>query len=238
MPFSKASNRLFYSLGRWSVGSGGVKYTFRNGHSVTGHGSLSNGGSVGVRYTIPIGRKRRSVEDAPKLHVTEKEGTKDPLFDPSRQLPLYDDGDQATRTELDQPQQLPVIPASKSTDDTAEKSQEQSDKCNECLDVQPFDFNDKSAENKTLASNQFVMVVKLIEENLSAMKMNAKIRFEVVEVVKSPVESVQPGETFTISAELAKCPCLTSFDPGHYIVTGSMNEKNQLVLSNTLMEFE
>ena len=110
--------------------------------------------------------------------------------------------------------------------------------CDECIDVQPFKINDQAVENKTVENNDFVMVVKYIEENISALKLQAKIRFEVFDVVKSPVDSVKEGEVFTINAEMAKCPCLSILDPGYYVVTGSVNAEGQLVLSNVLMEFE
>lgn len=112
------------------------------------------------------------------------------------------------------------------------------DNCEDCLEIEPFNINDKRIENKTIESNQFVMVVKFIEENMSAVKLDAKIKFEVVEIVKSPLENVKQGETFTIKAQMASCPCLTSLNPGYYVVTGSIDANNQLVLSNVLMEFE
>ena len=115
---------------------------------------------------------------------------------------------------------------------------QEEDDCNQCLEIKPFKVNDEDVENKTLANNDFVMVVKLIEENMSAVKFDARIKLEVIEVVKSPIDSVTPGQTFTIKAQMATCPCLTSLDPGSYVVTGTMNDKNQLVLSNVLMEFE
>ena len=112
------------------------------------------------------------------------------------------------------------------------------DDCSQCLEIQPFNASDQNVENTTLASNDFVMVVKLIEENLSALKLDAKIKFEVIEVVKSPTENFTPGQTFTIKAQMATCPCLATLDPGFYVVTGRANDENQLVLSNVLMEFE
>ena len=135
-------------------------------------------------------------------------------------------------------EEVSALPSVKILDEMEAENQEKDDNCDDCLDVQPFNVNDQEIENKTLANNDFVMVVKLIEENMSVLKLNAKVKFEVTEVVKSPVKSIEPGQTFTIKAEMAKCPCLTSLDPGLYVVTGSMNEENQLILSNVLMEFE
>ena len=112
------------------------------------------------------------------------------------------------------------------------------DDCNQCLEIQPFCARSQKVEKKTLASNDFVMVVKLIEENLSAVKLREKMKFKVIEVVKSPTDNVTSGQTFTIKAQMATCPCLATLDPGFYVVTGQANDKNQLVLSNVLMEFE
>lgn len=112
------------------------------------------------------------------------------------------------------------------------------DNCEDCLEIRPFKASDQGIENKTISSNDFVLVVEFIEENISAIKMNAKIKFNVTQVMKSPLENVKPGDSFTIRADLATCSCLTSLKPGYYVVTGSVDEKNQLVLSNVLMEFE
>ena len=216
-----------YFSGQWSFSNGGITYTFDNGHSITGHGSLSNGGSIGLKYTIPFGRKRRSAED-------EKLGT-------------------ILRHDTEMPQSLTPKPLSFNNDKQTENGEEEAsddlsssdngmiqdtDDCNQCLEVQPFNTSDQNVENKTLASNDFVMVVKLIEENLSALKLDAKIKFEVIEIVKSPTDNVTSGQTFTIKAQLATCPCLATLDPGFYVVTGQTNDENQLVLSNVLMEFE
>ena len=112
------------------------------------------------------------------------------------------------------------------------------DNCEDCLEIKPFNVSDHSIENKTISSNDFVLVVKFIEESISAVKMNAKIKFEVTQVIKSPLQNVKSGDSFTIRADLAKCSCLTSLDPGYFVVTGSVDEKNRLILSNVLMEFE
>ena len=112
------------------------------------------------------------------------------------------------------------------------------DDCRQCLEIQPFNASDQNVENTTLASNDFVMVVKLIEENLSALKLDARIKFEVIEIVKSPTDNVTSGQIFTIKAEMATCPCLATLGPGFYVVTGQTNDENQLVLSKVLMEFE
>ena len=230
-------SQYFILSGRWGLSNGGVTYTFRNGHSVTGHGSLSNGGSFGIKYTIPLGRKRRSTEDEAEVKVEKTEDIKPSL--PLIPKPISFKNDNKTEEKEQQHhEEVSALASVKILDETETKNQEKDDDCDDCLDVQPFNVNDQEIENKTLANNDFVMVVKLIEENTSVLKLNAKVKFEVTEVVKSPVESIEPGQTFTIKAEMAKCPCLTSLDPGFYVVTGSMNDENQLILSNVLMEFE
>ena len=222
---------LYLCAGRWSISNGGVTYKFRNGASVTGHGSFKNGGSVGVKVTIPFGRKRRSVADetdvdTKKLIPAEEVTAIPPVF--------YVDDKKKAKLEEKQPD---VVKSDESLV-ALRQSQNREDNCDECLDIQPFKINDRAVENKTIENNDFVMVVKYIEENISALKLQAKIKFEVFDVVKSPVDSVKEGETFTINAEMAKCPCLSILDPGYYVVTGSVNAEGQLVLSNVLMEFE
>ena len=123
--------------------------------------------------------------------------------------------------------------------DTSNDDQpDRNDNCEDCLEIKPFNVSDHSIVNKTTASNDFVLVVKFIEENISAVKMNAKIKFEVTQVVKNPLVNVKSGDSFTMRADLAKCSCLTSLDPGYYVVTGSVDGNNRLILSNVLMEFE
>eukprot|EP00112_Aurelia_sp_Birch-Aquarium-sp1_P026816 Seg9743.1 transcript_id=Seg9743.1/GoldUCD/mRNA.D3Y31 product="hypothetical protein" protein_id=Seg9743.1/GoldUCD/D3Y31 len=89
-----------------------------------------------------------------------------------------------------------------------------------------------------IANNAFFLVVKFMNEKMPSLKMNATIEFTVTEVIKSPLKDVKKGYAFAIIAEKAKCPCLTSLDPGYYAVTGSVNDKSQLVISNVLMKFE
>ena len=225
------ANALFTILGRWSLSNGGVTYKFKNGHSVTGYGSLSNGGSVGVKYTIPFGRKRRSFDDELKLGAIVKNET-DTLVSMNPKPLSFKDEMESRKDEQEAPEESSILK------DVIELENQDEDKCNKCLEIKSFKVNDKDVENKTLTSNDFVMVVKLIEENMSAVKFDARIKFEVIEIVKSPIDSVASGQTFTIKAQMATCPCLTSLDPGFYVVTGTMNEENQLVLSNVLMEFE
>ncbi|XP_065069043.1 uncharacterized protein LOC135694295 [Rhopilema esculentum] len=110
--------------------------------------------------------------------------------------------------------------------------------CDKCLEIQPLKVDDKIAENKTLEDNDFVMVVKHIDTNLSVFKLLSIMKFEVVDVLKSPIEKVSKGNQFTIRAEMADCPCLSILDPGYYVVTGVIDEKGRLTLSNVLMEFE
>ena len=258
MPYVK----IFILQGPWSVSNGGVTYTFRNGHSLTGYGSLSNGGSIGakyripfrngqtltgygstanggsfgIRYTIPLGRKRRSAGDEPKQDISNGKEIETDLSTPK---PLHaTDEDPDRQDKLTDQTKLTAIPDSLLLKESADKKSDEVDKCEDCLDIQPFNIKDAKVENTTIANNDFVMVVKLIDENVSLLKLDAKIKFEVVEVVKSPVQTITAGQTFTIQAEMSECPCLTSFDEGYYVVIGSMNKKNQLILSNTLMEFE
>ena len=180
-----------------------------------------------MKYTIPFGRKRRSVEDK-KLDgfVAADSGMPMP-FNPK---PLFFKNEkQAENDKIETSDDL----SSPENDMIQER-----DDCRQCLEIQPFNASDQNVENTTLASNDFVMVVKLIEENLSALKLDAKIKFEVIEVVKSPTDNATSGQTFTIKAQMAACPCLATLDPGFYVVTGQTNDENQLVLSNVLMEFE
>ena len=221
------SYRTFSSSGRWSLSNGGVTYKFRNGHSVTGYGSFKNGGSIGIKYTIPIGRKRRSVEDEKLAAIVRDDSAMPKTLTPK---PLFFENEKRFESDEEEASNEMVLPDNGINQDK--------DDCSQCLEVQPFNVSDKNVENKTLASNDFVMVVKLIEENMSAMKFDAKIKFEVIEVVKSPTDNVTSGQTFTIKAQLATCPCLATLDPGFYVVTGQTNDENQLVLSNVLMEFE
>ena len=225
--FYRNLNQSVYFSGRWSLSNGGVTYTFKNGHSITGHGSLSNGGSIGLKYTIPLGRKRRSVEDE-KLGAISRDDTEMPKSLTPKPLSFNNDKQTGNGEE-------------EASDDLSSSDNgivQDTDDCSKCLEIQPLNASDQNVENKTLASNDFVMVVKLIEENLSALKLDAKIKFEVIEVVKSPTDNVTSGQTFTIKAQLATCPCLATLDPGFYVVTGQTNDENQLVLSNVLMEFE
>ena len=112
------------------------------------------------------------------------------------------------------------------------------DTCNKCLEIQALKVDDKIAANKTLEDNDFVMVVKHVDTNISVFKLLSIMKFEVVDVLKSPIEKVSKGSQFTIRAEMADCPCLSTLDPGYYVVTGVMDEKGRLTLSNVLMEFE
>jgi len=215
------------SGGRWSFSNGGLTYKFKNGHSVTGYGSFKNGGSIGLKYTIPIGRKRRSVEDEKLGDIEDYDSGRSMPFNPK---PLFfKTQKQAENDKIE------------TSDDLSPPENgmiQEGDDCSQCLEIQPFNTSDQNVENTTLASNDFVMVVKLIEENLSALKLDAKLKFEVIEVVKSPTDNVTSGQTFTIKAQMATCPCLATLDPGFYVVTGQTNDENQLVLSNVLMEFE
>ena len=93
-------------------------------------------------------------------------------------------------------------------------------------------------QKKTLEEKDFVMVAKYIEANVSLLKLLSVMSFEVVDVLKSPIEKITNGSKFTIRAKLAKCPCLSNLDPGYYVVTGFMNKQGRLTLSNVLMEFE
>jgi len=215
------------SGGRWSLSNGGVTYKFKNGHSVTGYGSFKNGGSIGLKYTIPIGRKRRSVEDE-KLGGFETYDSGMPM--PFNPKPLFFKNQKQVENDK--------IKASDDLSPPENGMIQERDDCSQCLEIQPFNTSDQNVENTTLASNDFVMVVKLIEENLSALKLDAKIKFEVIEVIKSSTDNVTSGQTFTIKAQMATCPCLATLDPGFYVVTGQTNDENQLVLSNVLMEFE
>ena len=185
---------------------------------------------MGVKVSIPLGRKRRAIdgnveptkEMAPRPEPTQSPSQSDIINNSNADEAMGEDQfkipDVEDMTPPDQPKN--------------------DDNCEDCLEIEPFNINDKTIENKTIESNQFVMVVKFIEENMSAVKLDAKIKFEVIEVVKSPLENVKQGETFTIKAQMASCPCLTSLNPGYYVVTGSIDANNQLVLSNVLMEFE
>ncbi len=203
--------QIIFIGGRWSIGRGGVTYTFRNGISVTGHGDFN---SAGVRVSIPIGRKRRAVED--QLQVPQG-------------VPLSGGDD------LEDANYLPAA----ATTTTQHKTEATRDKCAECVEIKSIKPEEEGAvKNATLANNDFVMIVRFIDENKSADKMEAKIKFEVTQVVKSPLDTVKVGEKFTINAKLATCPCLTSLDPGHYVVTGSMDSEKRLVLSSVLLEFE
>ncbi|XP_065071326.1 uncharacterized protein LOC135696000 [Rhopilema esculentum] len=215
------------SGGRWSLSRGGVTYTFRNGATVTGHGGFN---SIGVRVSIPFGRKRRSVMDGTELDAKRATAEQKATIPPVMEV------DNEKKAKLEEKQ--PKIDNNDKTLSAVRQSQNRKDNCDECIEVQPFNINDQAIENKTVENNDFVMVVKYIEENTSALKLQAKIKFEVFDVVKSPVDSVKEGETFTIKAEMAKCPCLSILDPGYYVVTGSVNAEGQLVLSNVLMEFE
>ena len=226
---------MFAFTGGWSLSNGGVTYTFKNGHSVTGSGSLSKGGSVSISYKIPLGRKRRSVEDPEMLKALMKSNLE--TSTPSSPKPLsFKSEKQIEQEDEEAPEELPTSQNGMALEDQEED--QDNDNCDDCLEVQQLKVNDYKVENKTLASNDFVMVVKLIEENMSAAKFAARIKFKVMEIVKSPIDSVTAGQTFTIKAKLAACPCLSLLDPGLYVVTGLMNEENKLVLSNVLMEFE
>eukprot|EP00795_Rhopilema_esculentum_P004295 gene4295-20495_t len=108
--------------------------------------------------------------------------------------------------------------------------------CDKCLEIQPLKVDDKIVENKTLEDNDFVMVVKHIDTNLSVFKLLSIMKFEVVDVLKSPIEKVSKGSQFTIRAEMADCPCLSILDLGYYVVTGVIDEKGRLTLSNVFME--
>ncbi len=184
---------------------------------MTGYGSLKPK-QVGVKVTIPFGRKRRSVEEEQIPPV-------------ENQLETPVEEQEPTATTVGEPAATTTPPQMAKTDESRSG-------CAECLEVQPIKIEDAVVENETLANNDFVMVAKFIEENKSAAKMEAKIKFEVVEVAKSPVDTIVAGETFTINAKMASCPCLMSLDPGYYIVTGSVDAQNRLVLSNVLLEFE
>ncbi len=203
-------NLFFISGGRWSISNGGVTYTFRNGISVTGTGSLRPK-SVGIKVSIPFGRKRRAVEEQPLIQISE-------------------DDKLGGVEELDQPEAA--------TQAIPQRTEESREKCAECVEIKPIKIEDGAIENATLAANDFVMIVKFIEENKSVAKMEASVKFEVTQVVKSPIDTVKVGEIFTINAKLATCPCLKSLEPDYYVVTGSMDSQNRLVLSNVLLEFE
>ena len=110
--------------------------------------------------------------------------------------------------------------------------------CNKCLEIRAIKYQDKEVKNTTEAKNDFIMVVKLVEENMSVSKLKAKIKFKVMEIIKNPIATITSGQTFTIDADLAKCTCMRLLEPGFYVVTGMVNDNNQLFLSNVLMEFE
>ena len=53
--------------GRWSISNGGLTYKFNNGATVTATGSLSNGGSVGIKFQKKFGDEMENdspLEDA------------------------------------------------------------------------------------------------------------------------------------------------------------------------------
>eukprot|EP00794_Sanderia_malayensis_P020224 gene20224-22200_t len=222
--------------GSWGINNGGVTYTTKSGVKITGYGTIKPK-SVGVKVTIPFGRKRRSVEEEEVTPPT-------PIPDETINDEDVDDEDEGDEVQEVEPTTTTTTTNSTATSMPSEplqqmvKNEEMRNACEECLEVQPFDLQDKEIENKTIADNDFVMVVKFIEENKSAAKLEAKIKFEVIDVVKSPISSITKGETFTINAQMASCPCLKSIEPGYYVVTGSMDEQNRLVLSNSLLEFE
>ena len=187
---------------------------------------MNNGGSIGIKYTIPFGRKRRSVDEKLNGIVADDTGVEKPLSP----KPLSFNNDKQTENDK--------VEASDESSLPENGMIQEKDDCSQCLEIQSFNVSDQNVENNTLANNDFVMVVKLIEENLSALKLDAKIKFEVIEVVKSPTDNVTSGQTFTIKTQMATCPCLATLDPGFYVVTGQTNDEKQLVLSNVLMEFE
>ena len=165
------------------------------------------------------------------------------LSTPSGTLMPSDDqmilGDMAMETCPDNQKTDRSDTFSRDQPDTSNDNQpDRDDNCEDCLEIRPLKVTDQRIENKTISSNDFVLVVKFVEKNISAVKMGAKIKFEVTQVIKSPLENVKSGDSFTMRADLAKCSCLTSLDPGHYVIAGSVDENNRLVLSNVLMEFE
>ena len=178
-------------------------------------------------YKIPLNRKKRSVHDE-KLGAIVRKGKG--LQKPLNPMPLFFKNEKQVENDK--------IKASDDISSPDNGMIQEGDDCSQCLEIQPFNASDQNVENTTLASNDFVMVVKLIEENLSALKLDTKIKFEVIEVVKSPTDNVTSGQIFTIKAQMATCPCLATLDPGFYVVTGQTNDENQLILSNVLMEFE
>ena len=213
-----------------SLTDDGVSYTFKtkSGNQVTAHGSIGDG--FYINYEAKLGRKR-SVEDQKRLQSLMKSNSETLLsWNPK---PLSLKSEKQTEQEYEEaPDELPTLKHG------VVLEKQENDNCVECLEVQPLKLNDYKVKNKTLASNAFVMAVKLIEESMSAAKSVESIKFNVMQVVKSPINSVRPGQTFTIKAKMAACPCLSLLDPGLYVITGVKNQKNKLVLSNVLMEFE
>eukprot|EP00795_Rhopilema_esculentum_P004299 gene4299-20499_t len=186
-------------------------------HSFTGGFgySKSQGLNWNLGVKLNLGRKRRSAED----ENPQKSG-KIPTVPPV-------DGERKVKVE----EQSGISNQEKLILNNQET-------CDKCLEIQPLKVDDKIAENKTLEDNDFVMVVKHIDTNLSVFKLLSIMKFEVVDVLKSPIEKVSKGSQFTIRAEMADCPCLSILDPGYYVVTGVIDEKGRLTLSNVLMEFE
>eukprot|EP00794_Sanderia_malayensis_P020225 gene20225-22201_t len=195
--------------GRWSVRNGGVTYTFRNGVKVTGYGKVKPK-TVGVKVTIPFGRKRDS--------MAEKElRNEDRIPDIEENMAASDELDPGARRQLSQ----------------AGRKQKN---CAKCLQVRLFNPKNRYLMKKIVSRYDFVMVAKFLAENKSAATLIAKIKFKVEKVTKSPTKKIYAGETFVMNAKMVSCPCLKSIKPGYYVITGSLDKKRRLVLSNTLLE--
>ena len=201
-------------------------FVIPEGHSFTADFGYNR--KDGLRWSIglklDLGRKRRSAEDGDVVKagkiLPHQQKTDIPIVPPVG-------GERKVKVEE---------PSGISHQENPSLSNQET--CDKCLEIQPLKVDDKIAANKTLENNDFVMVVKHVDTNISVFKLLSIMKFEVVDVLKSPIEKASKGSQFTIRAEMADCPCLSILDPGYYVVTGVMDEKGRLTLSNVLMEFE
>ena len=80
------------------------------------------------------------------------------------------------------------------------------------------------------------MVASYEQDIYTKKKNHAHLTFEVTEVIKTPLETIEKGEMFTIDADLSRCKCLKHIETGIYLVLGKLDSRGKLVISGNFIE--
>lgn len=117
-----------------------------------------------------------------------------------------------------------------------EKKDENIEKCNKCLNVREFSYYSNFIEN-IVKETKADLLFKAEEKDIVKSISRTRITFKVLDIYRTPNKKIQPGETFSIDADLVYCKCLPSdLKSGIYIIAGKNGKNGKLAIEGDLIK--